>query len=70
MSAAERASSLMFKPVGQRAAVAAAGPAANFLLAIVLFTAACSCASGRTVAPIHRAGDQGQSGGGGRHPDR
>lgn len=38
MSAAERSGSLMFKPVGQRAAVAAAGPAANFLLAIALFT--------------------------------
>ena len=38
MSAAERGQTLMFKPVGQRAAVAAAGPFANFLLAIVLLT--------------------------------
>lgn len=38
MTAEERAGALMFKPVGQRAAVAAAGPFANFLLAIVLLT--------------------------------
>ena len=38
MSAADRAGTLMFKPVAQRAAVAAAGPFANFLLAIVLLT--------------------------------
>ena len=38
MSAAERSATLMFKPVGQRAVVAAAGPFANFALAIVLLT--------------------------------
>jgi regulator of sigma E protease len=38
MSPAERAQALPFKPVGQRAMVAAAGPAANFILAIVLLT--------------------------------
>jgi regulator of sigma E protease len=38
MSAAERNQMLAFKPVGQRAAVAAAGPFANFILAIVLLT--------------------------------
>lgn len=38
MSAEERAHALPFKPVSQRAAVAAAGPAANFILAIVLLT--------------------------------
>jgi regulator of sigma E protease len=38
MSQAERAQSLMFKPLWQRAAVAAAGPVANFILAILLFT--------------------------------
>jgi regulator of sigma E protease len=38
MSAAERATTLMFKPVWQRALVAVAGPVANFILAIVLFT--------------------------------
>ena len=38
MTAAEREGALAFKPVGQRAAVAAAGPFANFILAIVLLT--------------------------------
>ena len=38
MNAKEREGALMFKPVGQRAAVAAAGPFANFLLAIVMLT--------------------------------
>jgi regulator of sigma E protease len=38
MSTAERASTLMFKPVGQRALVAAAGPFANFVLAITMLT--------------------------------
>ena len=38
MSAAERQHVLFFKPLWQRAAVAAAGPVANFVLAIVLFT--------------------------------
>ena len=38
MTAEERAQSLLFKPVGQRAAVAAAGPVANFILAILLLT--------------------------------
>ena len=38
MSDADRSKVLFFKPLWQRALVAAAGPAANFLLAIVLFT--------------------------------
>lgn len=38
MSPAEREHTLLYKPVWQRAAVAAAGPLANFLLAILLFT--------------------------------
>jgi regulator of sigma E protease len=38
MSDAERKSAFHAKPVSQRAAVVAAGPIANFLLAIVLFT--------------------------------
>jgi regulator of sigma E protease len=38
MSAEDKEGALMFKPVAQRAAVAAAGPFANFLLAIVLLT--------------------------------
>ncbi|MEW5421031.1 RIP metalloprotease RseP [Amorphus sp. 3PC139-8] len=38
MSDQERATSFFLKPVWQRAAVVAAGPAANFVLAIVIFT--------------------------------
>lgn len=38
MSEAERAHTLAFKPLWQRASVAAAGPLANFILAIILFT--------------------------------
>ena len=38
LSEAERARTLAFKPLWQRAAVAAAGPVANFVLAILLFT--------------------------------
>ncbi len=39
MDAAQRAISFEHQPVGRRAAVVAAGPLANFLLAIVIFTA-------------------------------
>lgn len=39
MSAAERAVALPFQPVWKRAAIVAAGPLANFLLAIVIFAA-------------------------------
>ena len=38
MDPAERAGSLHFKPLNQRAFVAAAGPLANFILAIAIFT--------------------------------
>jgi regulator of sigma E protease len=38
MSQAERDQTLTFKPLWQRASVAAAGPVANFILAIVIFT--------------------------------
>ncbi|MFZ5736386.1 site-2 protease [Rhodopseudomonas thermotolerans] len=38
MSAADRAVSFHHKPVGPRAAIVVAGPLANFILAIVLFT--------------------------------
>jgi regulator of sigma E protease len=38
LSEAERVRTLAFKPLWQRAAVAAAGPVANFILAILLFT--------------------------------
>jgi regulator of sigma E protease len=37
MTEAERRESFFFKPVAQRAAVVAAGPIANFLLAVVIF---------------------------------
>jgi regulator of sigma E protease len=39
MSEAQRRESFFFKPVGQRIAIVAAGPFANFLLAIVIFAA-------------------------------
>ncbi len=39
MNAAERAQSFFFQPVFKRAAIVVAGPAANFLLAVVIFTA-------------------------------
>ena len=39
MSEAERRESFFYKRVGQRAAIVAAGPIANFLLAIVIFAA-------------------------------
>jgi regulator of sigma E protease len=38
MSAAERAQSLVFQPVLKRAAIVAAGPLANFVLAVVIFS--------------------------------
>ncbi|HXQ82615.1 MAG TPA: RIP metalloprotease RseP [Xanthobacteraceae bacterium] len=38
MNEAERAQSFFFQPVCKRAAIVVAGPAANFLLAIVIFT--------------------------------
>lgn len=52
MSAAERSATLMFKPVGQRAVVAAAGPFANFALAIVLLTGLFMYTGHSVVAPI------------------
>src|SRR5438477_9048858 len=39
MSAAERKESFYHQPVGRRAAIVAAGPFANFILAIVIFAA-------------------------------
>jgi regulator of sigma E protease len=39
MNAGERAQSFFFQPVPKRAAIVVAGPAANFLLAIVIFSA-------------------------------
>src|SRR5208283_4268359 len=37
MDASEKAQSFVFQPVAKRAAIVAAGPIANFLLAIVIF---------------------------------
>jgi len=52
MTAAERSGALVFKPVGQRAAVAAAGPFANFALAIVLLTGLLMYTGHAVVAPM------------------
>ena len=52
MTAQERAGALMFKPVGQRAAVAAAGPFANFVLAIVLLTGLYMYSGHAVIAPV------------------
>src|SRR5205085_12367674 len=52
MTAAQREGALVFKPVGQRAAVAAAGPFANFILAIVLLTGLFLYSGHSIVAPL------------------
>jgi regulator of sigma E protease len=52
MSAAEREGVLALKPLGQRAAVAAAGPFANFILAIVLLTGLFLYSGHSVIAPI------------------
>src|ERR1700744_688073 len=52
LSAAERAGMLAFKPVGQRAMVAAAGPFANFILAIVLLTGLLLYSGHAVVQPV------------------
>jgi regulator of sigma E protease len=52
MSAAERARVLAFRPVGQRAMVAAAGPLANFVLAIVLLTGLFMVNGHTVIAPV------------------
>jgi regulator of sigma E protease len=51
MDPAERAGSLHFKPLYQRALVAAAGPLANFILAIAIFTAAFMVSPAAPVEP-------------------
>jgi regulator of sigma E protease len=51
MSEAERAGSFHAKPLWQRAAVVAAGPIANFLLAMVIFTASFTLIGHRTIEP-------------------
>ena len=52
MSEAERAKTLSAKPVWQRALVAAAGPFANFVLAMVLFTGLILHSGHTVLAPI------------------
>jgi len=52
MTATEREGALVFKPVGQRALVAASGPFANFALAIVLLTGIFMYTGHAAVAPI------------------
>jgi len=52
MSDAERSHVLFFKPLWQRAAVAAAGPFANFILAIVLMTGLNLYSGHNVLAPV------------------
>jgi regulator of sigma E protease len=52
MTVVEREGVLMFKPLYQRALVAASGPVANFVLAIVLLTGILMYAGQAVVAPI------------------
>lgn len=51
MDATERSGSLHFKPLYQRAIVAAAGPLANFILAILIFTVAFMISPVQVVEP-------------------
>jgi regulator of sigma E protease len=51
MTAAERAGAFQTKPIWQRAAVVAAGPMANFLLAIAIYTAVNLTVGVRTITP-------------------
>jgi regulator of sigma E protease len=52
MTKAEREQALVFKPVGQRALVAASGPLANFALAIVLLTGIFMYTGHAAVTPV------------------
>ncbi|HEX2761572.1 MAG TPA: site-2 protease family protein, partial [Rhizomicrobium sp.] len=52
MSAEEREGALLFKPLYQRALVAASGPLANFLLAIVILTGLSLYAGHAVIQPI------------------
>ena len=47
MSEQDRQQSFFYKPVSRRAAVVAAGPIANFLLAIVIFATVSCCSASR-----------------------
>jgi len=60
MSAEERSTSFYLKPVWQRAAVVAAGPLANFILAIVIFTVL-FVSFGRPITPAQVDGVQPES---------
>ena len=51
MTPAERAGAFQTKPIWQRAAVVAAGPLANFLLAIAIYTAVNFTVGVRTITP-------------------
>jgi regulator of sigma E protease len=51
MSEAEKRESFFFKPVAQRAAVVAAGPIANFILAIIIFAGLAFFLGKETTAP-------------------
>ena len=51
MSPAERAGAFQTKPLWQRAAVVSAGPMANFLLAVAIYTAVNLAVGVRTIAP-------------------
>jgi regulator of sigma E protease len=52
LTAQERAGLLSLKPVGQRAAVAAAGPFSNFLFSIILFTGILLATGQNVMAPV------------------
>lgn len=52
MSDAERAGAFQTKPLWKRTAVVAAGPMANFLLAIVIYTGINLAVGVRTIAPV------------------
>src|SRR5690606_24328461 len=52
MSEADRSGAFAAKNVGQRAAIVAAGPAANFVLAIVIFTAIFSLYGRQVTTPL------------------
>ena len=63
MTPEERPGAFQTKPLWQRAAVVAAGPMANFLLAIVIYAAVNVTVGVRTIAPARRRGE-------GRHAGR
>jgi len=52
MSADERKGAFQFKPLWQRAAIVAAGPLANFLMAFVVFTAAFMLSGQYVIDPV------------------